>query len=76
VLVWTFIMLALSTTMFGSRSSGSTPAHVIYLVAALGMVVNYAVASWRGDVSRTRMVVVAVLAVLAFVVGAVAFFAR
>jgi hypothetical protein len=37
------------------------------------MVVNDAVASWRGDVSRTRVVVAAVLAVLAFVVGAVVF---
>jgi hypothetical protein len=75
VLVWTFILLALSTTVFSSRSSGPTVSHVIYLMTALGMVINYAVASWRGDVSLTRVVVAALLALLAFVVGAVAFFA-
>ena len=76
VLVWTFIMLAFSTTLFrGSRSPFSAPANVIFLAASLLMVTNYAIASLRSDGSRKRVALVALLAVVALVVGAVAFFA-
>lgn len=76
VLVWTFIMLALSTTVFsGSRSPVSAPANVIYLGASLVMVTSYAVASFRSDGSRKRVVVFVLLALVALVVGAVAFLA-
>ena len=73
VLVWVFITLAFSTTVFTSRSPG--PTNAIYLVIALFMVANYTIASWRGDVSRGRVVFAALLAAAALAVGAVAFFA-
>ena len=76
VLVWTFIMLAFSTTVFrGSPSPFSATANVIYLVASLFMVINSAIASFRSDASRKRVGVVVLFAVAALVVGAVAFFA-
>ena len=76
VLVWTFIMLAFSTTVFsGSRSPVSAPANVIYLAVSVFMVITYAVASLRSDVPRKRVVVVVLLALVALVVGAVAFLA-
>jgi len=76
VLVWTFIMLAFSTTVFrGSPSPFSATANVIYLVASLFMVINSAIASFRSDPSRKRVGVVVLFAVAALVVGAVAFFA-
>ena len=71
-LVWAFIMLAFSNFVYSSRSP--VPTNVIYLIAALFMAINYSVASWRGNVSRKRVVVV--VALVAFVVGAVAFLAR
>ena len=76
VLVWTFLMLAFSTTLFnGTRSPFSAPANVIYLAASLLMVANYSIALLRTDGSRKRVVLVALLAVVALVVGAVAFLA-
>lgn len=76
VLVWTFIMLAFSTTLFrGSPSPFSTPAAVIYLAVSLLMVANYSIALLRSDGSRKRVVLVALLAVVALVVGAVAYLA-
>jgi uncharacterized membrane protein len=75
-LVWAFIMMAFSTTLFsGARSPIRSPANVIYLAASFFMAMNYAVASWRGDVSHKRIIVAVLLAALALVVGAVAFFA-
>jgi hypothetical protein len=75
-LVWVFIMMAFSTTLFsGSRSPIRSPANLIYLAASFFMAMNYSVASWRGDVSHKRVVVAVLLAALALVVGAAAFFA-
>ena len=75
VLVWTFITIALSTTVFsGARAPVRSTASVIYLAASLLMVINYAVKSWRGNVSRKGVVIAVVLAVVALVVGPVAYF--
>jgi len=75
-LVWTFIMLAFSTTVL-SRSASPTRslANVLYWAISLLMVANYAAASWRGGVSGKRVVIAMVLAVSAFAVGVVAFVA-
>lgn len=74
-LVWTFIMIALSTTVFSSRSQSSTLPNVIYLGVALAMAINYAVASLRGAASRKAVLFAILLAAVALVVGVVAFFA-
>ena len=72
VLVWTFIMLAFARTMFGGAR---TPVNAIYLAVSFFMVVGYAVASLRGDVSRKNVMVAVVLAAVALAIGATAFFA-
>jgi hypothetical protein len=74
-LVWAFIMLAFSTSVYNSRSPA--PTNVIYLIAAFFMAASYSVISLRsGPSPRRAAVVAAILALVAFVVGAVAFFAR
>jgi uncharacterized membrane protein len=72
-LVWTFIMLAFSTSVYTSRSP--FPVNVIYLMASVFMVIGYSAASWRGNVSRTRVVLAVILAIGTLAVGAVAYFA-
>lgn len=67
VLVWTFIMLAFATTVF--RSSGSATPNIIYFVMSLVIVANYAVASWRGDRSRTPAMLAVGLAMVALAVA-------
>ena len=75
-LVWTFIMLAFSMTVFRSTSPNRSMANVFYLAISLLMVVNCGAASWRGGASRKGLVMAMIVAAVALVVGAVAFFAR
>src|SRR6478672_2049090 len=69
-LVWTFIMLAFATTVFGSFRARTT---LIYLATSFLMVVSYSVASWRGERSRTKVILAVFFAIVALAVGAGAF---
>jgi hypothetical protein len=75
VLVWTFIMLAFSTTVFRSSRGAVAAPNVIYLGVSLVMVASYAVASFRSDLSRNRVLLAVYLAAVALAVGALAFLA-
>ncbi len=69
-LVWTFIMLAFARMVFGSER---TPVNGIYLAASFVMVVGYAAAALRNDLSRKKVIFAVVLAAVALAVGAAAF---
>jgi hypothetical protein len=76
-LVWTFILLAFDTAIFGTTSPTRSTGNVIYLATSLLLVMYYAVLSWRGGgYSRKAVFIAASLAAAALVVGAVAFLMR
>jgi len=74
-LVWTFIMLAFSATLFGgSPSANRSWASVLYWAVSLLMAVNYAVASLRGGVSGRKVVFAVVVAGAAILIAIAAYF--
>jgi hypothetical protein len=74
VLVWSFLLFDFSRSVLRTpRSAGDWPG-VIYVVASLAMVINYAIGSQRGSGSRSRAVWMTAAAAAA--VGALAYFFR
>jgi hypothetical protein len=69
-LVWTFIMLAFATTVFGSFP---TPTTLIFLATSFLLVVSYSIASWRGKRSHRKVVLAVFFAIVALAVGAGSF---